>query len=459
MLLVGLAANAAAASTHTVSGRLLGVPRGASSTVEAVAIRHGTVVAAAVLSRGSYSLRVPAGATFILARVVDIRQHRQLAAYTARNVTRSLSRVNLRLRAPAAGDEAARVAAAGGGGAGAASSTVTVSTIPIFGPDGKLPGGAEAGFIAGAFPVCQAHGGHLLDGSTTFLVSRRREIQLAEQGQLDFNLLPWQQPVSDYGVNGSVRVGPGGGPLADIDFVNAGTGKIVHFVVSGDPADWDNIGRFMSRLGDHIIQNSVDEQIGCGQKQEPPPRRPPPKLHCAAGKGEACVTFSGQSTGEKSTPRTVATGGHDDVSWDIKWSPPASGNGEWDTIDAGSQASGSGDITFFPGHTPPSCNTGFALSPTFPPTLVEETRGDQLTIRVPNPIEASIGTGAGYPSIVPTNSSCPALISAMPANFSITVPIRHGTTTQNVQGGGPLSFPYGGTGSSTLKGTITVQIG
>ena len=73
--------------------------------------------------------------------------------------------INLRLRVARA-DEF-RVAAEAAAAGRATGSNVTINTIPIIGPDGPLPGGAEAGFIAGALPVCHAHGGKLSDDPTT----------------------------------------------------------------------------------------------------------------------------------------------------------------------------------------------------------------------------------------------------------------------------------------------------
>src|SRR5581483_1144516 len=154
-----------------------------------------------------------------------------LVGYTAVNAIRSLRGVTLRLRV-VAGARRASTAAAGSG------PSVSISTIPIFGPDGRLPGGAEAGLINGMLPVCRAHGGKLLDGSDAFKRARAVEMGLAAQRKLDFNLGPWAQPVAEFGVNGMVRVGPNGGPLADIDFVSQ-DGQVVHYVVSGDPSDWD----------------------------------------------------------------------------------------------------------------------------------------------------------------------------------------------------------------------------
>jgi hypothetical protein len=78
-VLAGLSPGGAmAATSHTMSGRLIGVPRGASTTIEAVAVRRDAVVAARTLRGSRYTVRVPAGPTFVLVRVVDIRRHRQL---------------------------------------------------------------------------------------------------------------------------------------------------------------------------------------------------------------------------------------------------------------------------------------------------------------------------------------------------------------------------------------------
>jgi hypothetical protein len=456
-VLAGLSPGGAmAATSHTMSGRLIGVPRGASTTIEAVAVRRDAVVAARTLRGSRYTVRVPAGPTFVLVRVVDIRRHRQLDAYTARSVTRSLRGINLRLRVARADDRVAAEAATAGSATG---SNVTINTIPIIGPDGPLPGGAEAGFIAGALPVCHAHGGRLLDGSNVFKQGRQSEMDLAKNGQLDVNLLPWAQPVSDFGVNGQVSVGPDGGPLADINVV-AQDGSVVHYVISGDPANWGDIGSFMSRLGDRILTSASDHRMACGQASAPPPPPSPAKLHCNAPKCKVCVTFSGSAEDSQTTPHNFAVAEQGTVSWDIEWLPSIAGNGEWDQIAPASTVSGSGSVDNVAGSQPQSCTTGFRLSRTFAPALAEQSTRSEITIGVPDPVLDSVGTGTGYPSIEPTNSACPPVFAALPPDFSLTVPLRHDTVTREVSGGGSYTpSDPSGKGSSTLKGTITVQVG
>lgn len=76
--------------------------------------------------------------------------------------------------------------------------------------------------------------------------------------------------------------------------------------------------------------------------------------------------------------------------------------------------------------------TGFALDPFNSPTLSQGppfNSTSELTIKVPNPFEDSAGGGTGNPAIKDTNTSCPALIGGLPANFTKTVPLHPGTTT------------------------------
>ncbi len=182
---------------------------------------------------------------------------------------------------------------------------------------------------------------------------------------------------------------------------------------------------------------------------------------CSAPKHMMCVRFDGTAKGSQSSPRFFATSKQDQVHWHLEWVVPSDGNGTSQNPTGGSNAGGSGLMTF---QAPqPGCVTGFDLSSFYPPTLVEKhpfrRRHSRVLILVPDPIEESSGGGAGNPSIVVRHPSCPALIGALPGSFHVLVNVlapRHGHTF-HVKGGGPFSQP-GIAGTSTMNGTITVVV-
>lgn len=174
----------------------------------------------------------------------------------------------------------------------------------------------------------------------------------------------------------------------------------------------------------------------------------------------AARTLRGSTSTVRVPAGPIAVAEQGTVSWDIEWSPSIAGNGEWDQIAAASMASGDGSVDVVAGHQPQSCTTGFRLSPTYPPALAEHSTRSEITIGVPKPVLDSVGTGTGPPSIEPTNSECPPVFAALPPEFSVTFPLRHDTVTREVSGGDSYTpSDPSGKGSSTMKGTITVQVG
>src|SRR6202042_2798290 len=63
--------------------------------------------------------------------------------------------------------------------------SVAVGDIPITGPEGRLPGGAQAGFITGLLPVCQAHHSKVYDESSLYKKALATEESLSQAGQLN----------------------------------------------------------------------------------------------------------------------------------------------------------------------------------------------------------------------------------------------------------------------------------
>jgi hypothetical protein len=468
-VLLAVAGSAYGAGGLTVSGRVLNVPRhvrGVSVIVESVDLKDGDVASAKVLSGAAYSLRIPAGSYLMLATAVDPRQKRTEVGFAALKVERSVRSVNLKIggkgrngaspavrRVPRIVVSASAVSAA----AAAASSNLKVGDIPIYGPDGRLPGGAQAGLLAGMVPSCQAHGGKVYDDSSAYSVARKTETALANAGLLDV-VIPSEQSAFGRSVVGMVSVGPGGGPRVDVRILGDSQQDEVHFVVAGDPEDWDDLGAFLSRVGDHIVQNLVDSQVSCDRAAEPPEPPEPPSLVCDASAGTVCVTFDGSGSGNEQSPRLTAVARQDTVNWDLEWTASVKGYGIPDRLSPRSSAGGDGVVTYYNGTT---CDTEFGLAPSSPPSLAQGAPFDsktELTVLVPDPVVASAGTGTGNPAIRPITPTCPALIGGLPGNFSVTVPLRHGVTTRTVTGGGPFSAPTQ-TGTSTMKGKITVDVG
>lgn len=181
---------------------------------------------------------------------------------------------------------------------------------------------------------------------------------------------------------------------------------------------------------------------------------------CPGPKHSVCVRFDGTATGHETSPSLFATSRHDTVRWNLEWNSTISGYGVPNHLTKSSDAAGNGSVTY---QSPnPACNTGFDLSSSNPPTLAQGRPFNSRTvlkIEIPDPVEASSGTGTGGPAIVARNVSCPALIGGLPGNFFVKVNLnpRIREHTYRVSGGGPYSQP-GKSGTSTLTGTLTVVI-
>ena len=452
---LGFVSDASGSSRVSVSGRLLGLPRhqrGVSVALEAVSLSNHQVLAAKVVSGTRYSVSVPTGPYVVMETIYDPRRQRVTTAFKGLGVKRAVGGVNLAAHSAIASARAAAAAAAG--------PSVAVGDIPIIAPEGRLPGGAQAGFLTGLLPVCQAHHSKVYDESSAYANALRVEESLSKAGQLDFPFSP-STPTAGATIQGQVTVGHNGGPRVDLTIGGDGQ-KEIHFVVAGDPDSWDDLGGLMRHVGTSIGKIVADTERACDLPEKPSPPPPPPAPTCHASAGTVCVRFVGESVGNEQSPHLTAVSRTDDVSWDLEWTAKTGGGyGVPDELARSSEAHGTGTVTYYQGSPLPTCTTGFKLDPTNPPTLTQGppfNSKSELTIEVPDPIEDSAGGGTGYPSIISANS-CPALIGGGPPNYTITVPLHAGTTTRDVSGSYSLDGP-GKTGTNVFKaGTIAVTVG
>ncbi len=449
-----VATGAQGAGTFAVSGRLLNLPRhqrGLSVVVEAVSLNDAEVADAAVVKDQSYTLKVPAGPYLILETVFDPRKRRTKVAYKAVTVKQGLGSVNLTVHGAVARGRAASAAGA------ATNTNVAVGDIPINAPEGRLPGGATAGLINGLLPVCHANGAKVYDQGSAFKDALRKEQELAAQHALDVTF-SYNQPIAGFTLDGHVDTGHNGGPRADMTLVDNSTGKTRHFLVPGD--SWDNLGEFMRHVGSSIGNNIAEGQIACDKSKEPPPP-PPPSSACQASAGTVCVAYSGEASGDVKYQHLFATERQMKmVTFNLVWTAHVKGYGVPTDLSPSSTASGSGTVTYYNGT---SCTTAFELLPDSAPSLAQGppyNSTTELTIEVPNPIEDSAGTGTGNAAIGSPNG-CPALLSAGPGNFTITVPLAPHTvrTLATNYPNVPFTGPGVVTGSTSLAGTITVEVG
>lgn len=454
---LALAVGAQGSGRVMLSGRLLGLPkhqRGLSVSVEAVSLKNGEVAAADAITGNRYSFNVPRGPYLVLETVLDPRRRRSRVAYRALLVAGSRRSVDLTVHAASA--RPPRVSSVRGRAAASAGASVAIGNIPIIAPEGRLGGGAQAGLIGGMLPICQRDGGKLLDQSTVFKSAVAREQELQSKGQLGFGF-SYSPATADLSVSGQVSEGHNGGPLADLTVTDVATGKVArHFLIEGNPDDWDNLSQFERHLGAGVADNIANH----GSCEAPPPKPPAPPGHvCFAKKGTVCVTFDASVTGTETSPHLVVTSRQDTVGWELEWTANTTGYGVPNQLDPSSNAFGHGDVTYYSGS---SCTTGFALDPFNPPTLSQGppfNSTSELTINVPDPIEDSAGGGTGNPAIKDTNSSCPALIGGLPGNWTKTVPLRPGTYTLAIP---KTTYPSSGptkTSSSTIQGTINITVG
>ncbi len=323
-------------------------------------------------------------------------------------------------------------------------------------------------------PTCQKAGTRLVDQSDVYLKAAAQEAELMRSGktQIAYAFDPLSSNVE---ITGFISPGANGGPLADMVVVDSKSGQVItHFRIPGDPEDWDNLGEWERHMGvgtakvinGHFSCDIPEEKPTPNPTPKPKPQLPatptPPAATCTPAAGGICLVFSGQIKGAKTSPHTVATGYQATFGWKLEWQTSIAGYGVPNQfVTKSSDAFGHGEITYQSGIKP--CTTGFELLPTNPPTLAQGgdfSSKSELTIEVPNPGDDSTGGGAGYPAIGPTNSACPALLTALPGNFTITVPLKPGTTTLPIKGGSSYDTPATGTtGSSTMFGTITVVVG
>src|ERR1700693_984821 len=362
---LALAAGAQGSGRVTLSGRLLGLPehqRGLSVVVEAVSLKNGEVAAADAVTGNRYSFNVPQGPYLVLETVLDPRRRRSRVAYEAVLVTGSRRSVNLTVRAasarPPQGSPSRGRAAASSG------ASVAIGYIPIVAPEGRLGGGAQAGLIGGMLPICQRDGGKLLDRSTVFNSAVQREEELQSNGQLGFGF-SYNPATADLSVSGQVSEGHNGGPLADLIVTDVASGEVAkHFLIEGDPNDWDNLSQFERHLGAGVADNIANH----GSCEAPPPPTPPapPGHTCFAKKGTVCVTFDASVTGTETSPHLFATGRQDTVGWELEWTSNTTGYGVPNQLDPSSNAFGHGEVTYYTGS---SCMTGFALDPFNSPML------------------------------------------------------------------------------------------
>ena len=450
---LGSLSNANASGSHPVSGRLLKLPRhqpGLSVAVEAVSLRDDQVVAAKIVPGARYSLSVPTGPYVVMATIYDPRRRRVTTAFKGLGVTKAVGGVNLTARSAIVRARPAAAASAG--------PSVAVGDIPITGPEGRLPGGAQAGFITGLLPVCQAHHSKVYDESSLYKKALATEESLSQAGQLN---VPFSHstPTAGATIHGEVTVGHNGAPRVDLTIDGDGQ-KPIHYIVAGD--SWDDLGDLMRHVGTSIGDHIADTERACDLPEKPPPPPSPPAPTCHASKGTVCVRFAGESVGNEQSPQLTAVSRTDDVSWDLEWTAKVPGYAPPDELARSSEAHGTGTVTYYQGNPTPSCTTSFALDPDNPPSLAQGppfNSKSELTIEVPNPIQASAGTGTGNPAIRDVNSSCPALIGGTPGNYVITVPLRPGTTSRDVSGT-YSEDDAGKTGTNVIKNAIiTITVG
>ena len=183
-----------------------------------------------------------------MATIYDPRRRRVTTAFKGLGVNKAVGGVNLTARAAIVGARPAAAASAG--------PSVAVGDMPIIAPEGKLPGGAQAGFLTGLLPVCQAHHSKVYDESSAYKKALAAEESLSQAGQLN---VPFSHsaPTAGATIHGQVTVGHNGGPRADITIEGDGQ-KSIHYVVAGD--SWDDLGGFMSHVGSSIGKIVTDTE-------------------------------------------------------------------------------------------------------------------------------------------------------------------------------------------------------
>jgi len=269
-----IVARTASRDSVVISGRLSGVPKSRRRvvvTVEAVSLQNGSIAAVAAPAGSGYSLNVPAGPYLVAVDVVDLPHTRNATAFKAVLASGRTKSVDLTVHAATAfarrhGDSEAHAAATG--------PVIGIPDIPITAPEGRLPGGADAGIITGMLPICAAHGGKIVDQTKQITDAIKTEQQLSDDGRLEFKF-QYSPLTPDLVISGEITVGPNGGPRADLTVTDASTGEVVnHYVIGGDPDDWNNLGSFEHHLGEGLGNNltgSTPSPRPCSEPSAPPP--------------------------------------------------------------------------------------------------------------------------------------------------------------------------------------------
>ena len=303
MAILGLTAFAASADV-VVSGRLPGLAhpgRKVTVSVEAVRLTDGSVAASQLVRGSGYSLKVPPGAYIFVGESTDLRHSRQAVASRYVPVGHRHRRVNLSPDRAAAGPSATASAARGG--------ALGIGDIHLnFGNHGQYSGG-QAGIITGLLPICDKRGGAVYDRTRSIKRFIAEEQKRSDEGRLA-TPFRFQAPRLDGEISGDISPGAGGAPRADLT-VTAPDGSVIkHYVVQGDPSDWDNLGGFENHIGDGLGRDLL--------KLPDDPCAPQPGLTTITFSGAYSETLTfyspfGNPNAQKTETRT------ENVTWSYSW--------------------------------------------------------------------------------------------------------------------------------------------
>jgi hypothetical protein len=251
--------------------------------------------------------------------------------------------------------------------ASAAGATIGVGAIPVTAPPGVIPGGgAEGPIITGLLPVCQSKGGKLLDKTRKSKDAIKTEQKLADDGKLGFKF-QYSPLNSDATLTGTVGVGPGGGPRADLTVSDSSGNVIKHYVVGGDPADWADFGKWARQIGTGLGRDLIKDQSD-------DPCEPHAATVTVTYSGSYNVTATNYTAGEAMETQT------ENANWTFSWTGPlkslSSTSGSvltWstaqltgstsDTHTAGGPNCSNGGLAATPGQSFDAINTGSPAAP------------------------------------------------------------------------------------------------